>query len=159
MKFSSKIAPSLALLLLINCSGKTDQTDSFDITKSKVNTEEAIKASQRVDLENKGVGPITEVVLNAEIDTDLARTGEGVFKQSCVICHKPDVKFIGPAPKGILDRRSPEWVMNMILNPGRMLRDDPLAKDLFMEFNGTPMSNMGLTEDQARAVLEYFRTI
>ena len=159
MKFSSKIAPSLALLLLINCSGKTDQTDSFDITKSKVNTEEAIKASQRVDLENKGVGPITEVVLNAEIDTDLARTGEGVFKQSCVICHKPDVKFIGPAPKGILDRRSPEWVMNMILNPGRMLRDDPLAKDLFMEFNGTPMSDMGLTEDQARAVLEYFRTI
>lgn len=159
MKFSSKIAPSLALLLLINCSGKTDQTDSFDITKSKVNTEEAIKASQRVDLENKGVGPITELVLNAEIDTDLARTGEGVFRQSCVICHKPDVKFIGPAPKGILDRRSPEWVMNMILNPGRMLRDDPLAKDLFMEFNGTPMSDMGLTEDQARAVLEYFRTI
>lgn len=159
MKFLSRLTPVLAILLLFNCSGKQDQTDSFDITKSKVNTEEVTKPSQRVDLENKGVGPITEVVLAAEIDTDLARTGEGVFKNSCVICHKPDVKFIGPAPKGILDRRSPEWVMNMILNPGRMLRDDPLAKDLFMEFNGTPMSDMGLSEDQARAVLEYFRTI
>lgn len=159
MKFLSRLTPVLAISLLFNCSGKQDQTDSFDITKSKVNTEEVTKPSQRVDLENKGVGPITEVVLAAEIDTDLARTGEGVFKKSCVICHKPDVKFIGPAPKGILDRRSPEWVMNMILNPGRMLRDDPLAKDLFMEFNGTPMSDMGLSEDQARAVLEYFRTI
>lgn len=159
MKFLSRLTPVLAILLLFNCSGKQDQTDSFDITKSKVKTEEVTKPSQRVDLENKGVGPITEVVLAAEIDTDLARTGEGVFKNSCVICHKPDVKFIGPAPKGILDRRSPEWVMNMILNPGRMLRDDPLAKDLFMEFNGTPMSDMGLSEDQARAVLEYFRTI
>lgn len=159
MKFLSRLTPVLAILLLFNCSGKQDQTDSFDITKSKVNTEEVTKPSQRVDLENKGVGPITEVVLATEIDMDLARTGEGVFKNSCVICHKPDVKFIGPAPKGILDRRSPEWVMNMILNPGRMLRDDPLAKDLFMEFNGTPMSDMGLSEEQARAVLEYFRTI
>jgi cytochrome c len=40
-----------------------------------------------------------------------------------------------------------------------MLKDDPLAKDLFMEFNGSPMSNMNLTEEQARAVLEYFRTL
>lgn len=159
MKFLSKLIPILTILLLFNCSGKKDQTDSFDISKSKAKPTEETKASERVDLENKGVGPVTEVVLAAEIDQDLARTGEGVFKQSCVICHKPDVKFIGPAPKGILDRRSPEWVMNMILNPNRMIKDDPLAKDLFMEFNGTPMSNMGLTEEQARAVLEYFRTI
>ena len=40
-----------------------------------------------------------------------------------------------------------------------MLRDDPLAKALFMEFNGSPMSDQGLTEPQARAVLEYFRTL
>jgi len=49
--------------------------------------------------------------------------------------------------------------MNMILNPEGMVEKDSLAMDLFMEFNGTPMTNQNLTKAQARAVLEYFRTI
>jgi hypothetical protein len=49
--------------------------------------------------------------------------------------------------------------MNMILNPDQMVKEDPLAKDLLLEFNGSPMANQGLTEEQARAVLEYFRTL
>lgn len=146
-------------LLFGACGTKKQASDRFDINASTGKEEVEDKASTRVDLENKGVGPIKEVVLAVEIDTDLARTGEGIYKQYCTACHKPDVTFIGPAPKGILKRRSPEWVMNMILNPGRMLRDDPLAKDLFMEFNGSPMANQGLNEQEARAVLEYFRTL
>lgn len=149
----------MSLVLMGSCSSKKDQTDSFDITKSKPKAKDKVKASKRVDLENKGVGPITEVVLSAEVNVELASTGEKVFQRSCIICHKPDEKFIGPAPKDILKRRSPEWVMNMILDPAQMLKEDPLAKDLFMEFNGSPMSDMGLSEEQARAVLEYFRTI
>lgn len=146
-------------LILSACGNKKDKTDSFDINASSKPKTEKEKASTRVELDNKGVGPISSVVLGSEIDNNLARTGEGIYKQYCTACHKPDVTFIGPAPKGILKRRSPEWVMNMILNPGRMIRDDQLAKDLFMEFNGSPMANQGLTEDEARAVLEYFRTL
>ncbi len=149
----------LGLILLTSCGTKKDNTDSFDINANTSKKEEVDKASERVDLENKGVGPITSITLSEEIDQDLARTGEGIYKQYCTTCHKPYDKFIGPAPKGILERRSPEWVMNMILNPGRMIRDDQLAKDLFMEFNGSPMANQGLSEDEARAVLEYFRTL
>ncbi len=74
-------------------------------------------------------------------------------------CHKPDKKFIGPAPKGILAKRSPEWVMNMILNPEEMVQKDPIAKALLVEYNGSPMANQGLTEAEARQVLEYFRTL
>lgn len=74
-------------------------------------------------------------------------------------CHKPDKKFIGPAPKGILERRTPEWIMNMILNPEEMTQKDPLAHALLKEFNGSPMANQGLTEEEARQVLEYFRTL
>jgi cytochrome c2 len=77
----------------------------------------------------------------------------------CLACHRIGKKFIGPPPNGILERRTPEWVMNMILNPQEMVQKDPLAKDLLKEFNGSPMSNQGLTEDQARAILEYFRTL
>lgn len=74
-------------------------------------------------------------------------------------CHKPDKKFIGPAPTGILERRTPEWIMNMILDPEGMTKNDPLAKALLVEFNGSPMANQHLTEEEARQVLEYFRTL
>ena len=85
--------------------------------------------------------------------------GEDVFKKMCTECHRPDKKFIGPAPTGILERRTPEWVMNMILNPEEMVQKDALAKELLIEFNGSPMANQNLSEEDARAVLEYFRTL
>lgn len=159
MKISRLIFSFAIVGLVFSCSGKKDKTDSFNINESKPVATEKEKASTRVDLENKGVGPITSVELSEAIDDGLVAQGKQIFETSCVICHKVESKFIGPALKGVLDRRSPEWVMNMILEPGRMLRDDPLAKDLFMEFNGSPMSDMNLTEEQARAVLEYFRTL
>jgi multidrug efflux system outer membrane protein len=45
--------------------------------------------------------------------------------------------------------------MNMILNPDVMLKEDPLAKDLFVGFNGAPMTNKNLTEEEARAILGF----
>ena len=77
----------------------------------------------------------------------------------CTACHKPNEKFIGPPQAGVLERRTPEWIMNMILNPEVMIVENSLAKELLMEFNGAPMANQNLTEEQARAVLEYFRTL
>jgi len=110
-------------------------------------------------MENIGIGPIKELELPDEIDQEMAKAGEQVYVQMCTACHKPDKKFIGPAPKGILERRSPEWIMNMILNPEEMIMKDPIAKQLLIEYNGAPMANQNLTEEQARQVLEYFRTL
>ena len=47
----------------------------------------------------------------------------------------------------------------MILDPEGMVKNDPLAKKLLMEFNGSPMANQSLTEEETRNVLEYFRTL
>jgi mono/diheme cytochrome c family protein len=107
---------------------------------------------------NKGIGPVTEVLLG-DLDPQMAAEGEDIFKKLCSACHKPEEKFIGPAPKGILDRRSPEWIMNMILNPEKMIQQDPIAKQLLVEANLAPMANQHLTEEQARKILEYFRTL
>lgn len=107
----------------------------------------------------KGVGPVTSVTLGETIDQEMVTEGKAIYDRLCTACHKPDAKFIGPAPKGILDRRSPEWIMNMILNPEEMVQKDPLAKALLIQYNGSPMSNQNLTEEEARAVLEYFRTL
>ena len=49
--------------------------------------------------------------------------------------------------------------MNMILNPEQMVKEDATARKLLMEYNGAPMANQNLTEEQARQVLEYFRTL
>lgn len=47
----------------------------------------------------------------------------------------------------------------MIMNPMEMVQKDPIAKELLMEYNGTPMANQNLTQEETRAVLEYFRTL
>jgi cytochrome c len=103
-----------------------------------------------------GIGPIQEEVALAAIDQALGAEGEAVFTQMCTACHKMDKRHVGPALGGVLNRRNPAWVMNMILNPEAMVKDDPTAKQLFAEYL-SPMANQNLTQEQARAVLEYFR--
>ncbi len=153
-------------VLLLSCGGKEEKKEGFTIDRKKADTEKTvvpetsgIKASERVVLDTKGVGPIQAISLDENIDSEMATQGKEVYDQLCLACHRIGKKFIGPAPNGILERRSPEWVMNMMLNPELMVKEDPLAKELLIEFNGSPMANQGLTEDQARAVLEYFRTL
>ena len=106
-----------------------------------------------------GVGPVKAFTLPAELDQQLVAKGQEIFETKCTACHKVDKKFIGPSPRDILSRRNPAWVMNMILAPGKMVQEDPIAKKLLMDFNGSPMANQNLTEEEARAVLEYFRTL
>ncbi len=146
---------ALAFLFLISCGGgSAEEGEATEAPKSMVAKEEPADP-----MANKGIGPVSSLTLDAEIDMEMAKAGEEVYNKMCTACHKPDKNFIGPAPKGILERRSPEWVMNMILNPEEMIQKDPIAKKLLMEFNGAPMANQNLTEEQARQVLEYFRTL
>ncbi|RIV44279.1 c-type cytochrome [Flagellimonas pelagia] len=169
MKTIIKGMALLFALILMGCGGKKEEKkeEGFSVQRKKAATEQPVetnmanevKASERVDMSTKGVGPIKSVALAQEIDQALAANGKEVYEQMCLACHRIGKKFIGPPPNGVLERRSPEWVMNMILNPQEMVQQDPLAKDLLQEFNGSPMSNQGLTEEQARAILEYFRTL
>lgn len=166
MKKTLKIITVLFVTLLISCGGKEEKKEEAVTYKKKEPIEkketpkvEVVKASEKIDLTNKGVGPITSLELPAEIDEAMVTKGADIFKKMCTACHREGKKFIGPAPNGVLERRTPEWVMNMILNPEEMTQTDPLAKELLIEFNGSPMANQNLSEEEARAVLEYFRTL
>ena len=164
---------SLAVLVfgIMSCGGSendggSDASSSGTTNSAPDKTEEAapktdsnVPASERVDLENKGIGPITNVELGEEIDRKMAVKGKEIYDTKCIACHSVDTKLIGPPQKGILERRTPEWVMNMIMNPTEMLEKDPLAKDLLEEFNNTPMLDQNISEDEARALVEYFRTL
>ncbi len=135
------------------------ETPKTETTTSTSGEDKVVPASQRITLDDKGVGQIKELTLPAEIDTEMAAAGAALFKTNCTACHKVDKRFIGPAPKGIMERRSPEWIMNMILDPQLMVEQDRCAKDLLVEFNGAAMANQNLTVEQARSILEYFRTL
>ena len=108
-------------------------------------------------MEDKGIGPVKSVTLGP-IDEAMAAKGKEVYALKCTACHKVEKRFIGPSPQGILDRRTPEWVMNMILNPEVMVKENAIARQLLAEYIA-PMANQNLTEEEARAVLEYFRTL
>ena len=142
---------------LTSCGGdSTSSTTSSTGEKPKSMLADPADADPLI---NKGVGPIKEVKLDPEIDQELVAKGKEVYELKCSACHKADKKFIGPAPAGIMKRRSPEWIMNMILDPEKMVKEDPIAKDLLIEYNMSPMANQNLTEEEARSILEYFRTL
>ena len=139
----------ISILLIVGCSKSSKTADNKTVTEEKT-----------VDpLSNIGIGPISNVDLSPEIDQILAASGKEIYDLKCIACHKTTEKFIGPAPSGIMDRRNPVWIMNMILNPDEMILNDPIARDLLIEYNYAPMANQSLTEEEARAILEYFRTI
>ena len=152
MKISIKLVLTFTIItLLTSCGGGSDQ-------KTTQSSSTAPMTNDQDPMTNKGIGPVKQVTLG-EINPTIAAEGEQIYKSMCSACHKPAEKFIGPAPKGIMERRSPEWIMNMILNPEEMVKSDPIAKKLLADYNFAPMANQHLTEEQARKVLEYFRTI
>ncbi|MEM9078560.1 MAG: cytochrome c [Bacteroidota bacterium] len=160
----SRISLFCTLLLfsfLLSCGGKKDEKkDSFEVSRTKSEDKKAATSEGvPVDLNNKGIGPIEELTFAEEIDTEMAARGEAQFNAICVACHMVDQRMIGPAMKGVYERRSPEWVMNMMLNPNGMLKEDPIAKALLKEYNNAIMLNQNLTEEEARDLAEYLRTL
>lgn len=147
--------PALLLgLFLASCGGGTTSDETDEVPTSMLAAEVSTDP-----MKNKGIGPISSITLADEVDVEMAEAGRVLFEQMCTACHKPDRNFIGPAPKDVLTRRTPEWIMNMMLNPEEMTQKDPIAKELLLEFNGMPMTNQSLSEEQARQMLEYFRTL
>ena len=167
MKIAFKSVALLFSIVLMSCGGKEEKKEGFSVDRSKTTEKAAeaepqideVPASQRITLDNKGVGEIKEITLDPEIDMEMAAAGEAIYNSNCTACHKLDKRFIGPSPKGIMERRSPEWIMNMILNPKLMTEQDRCAKDLLIEFNGAAMANQNLTVEETRSILEYFRTL
>lgn len=160
MKKSFQLLGIFGLAVAMSCGASSEQKDDNVAVEELPVVEEVETTIETSDtMDDKGIGPVTSVEFEEAINEEMAAKGEALYGQMCTACHKPEVKFIGPAQKGVLDRRSPEWIMNMILNPQEMLEKNETAKALLKEYNNVPMTDMGLTEDQARSIVEYFRKL
>lgn len=135
---------ALPLMLLMACS----PADS---------PEEAPNAPGLSEFElEHGIGPVKQEVVLGEIDAERVALGKSVFEVKCTACHKVGERYIGPDLAGVTQRRSPTYVMNMILNPSEMTQKHPDARSLLAEFLA-PMPFQNVTEEDARNIVEYLR--
>ena len=93
----------------------------------------------------------------APVAQALVERGRGLFKtKGCSACHAFGRKVTCPDLKGVTMRRTSEWMQHQILHPEIMTKEDPISHQLLATYN-LQMPNQGLNEDEARAVIEFFK--
>jgi len=137
--------------ILMNCGGGDNEAGK-EASAPKVSPD-GITENQ---LKN-GIGPIAAFTLEP-LNQALVEKGHGVFDVKCVACHKVNERLVGPPLAGVTVKRSPSFIMNMILNPDEMVKKHPEVKAMLAEFY-VPMTFQNVTEEDARAILEYLRTL
>jgi hypothetical protein len=105
----------------------------------------------------QGIGPVRDLEL-AALDDSLVEEGRIVFGRKCTPCHRLSARMVAPPLGDVLERRRPEFVMNMILNADEMVERHPVIRQLLSEYF-TPMPVLVDDHSEARAILEYLRSV
>jgi len=176
MKFKYLFILIIGLTFLnISCSNRKYQTEKQpapDISENPA-AQQKIKAEKQSEQsssstqtapkpkyeypDDNGIGPIKEVKLGS-LNKSLAEKGEKIFKTKCVACHQLDSRLVGPPLRNVTKKNTPAFIMNYLLNTVDMQKKDPIMKKLVDEYK-VVMPDQQLTKDDAREILEYFRSI
>ena len=83
--------------------------------------------------------------------------GKTLFNNNCEPCHSPGSDIIvGPGLKGILERRSIDWLIPWVQNSQKVIAsDDPYAVKLYNQYGKTTMQSFDLTADEVKAIFAY----
>jgi mono/diheme cytochrome c family protein len=144
-------------LLGWGCSSSSSKSETGNQKSQSENVQKTSDGLTPFQLKN-GIGPITQEVKVGPLDQKLVSQGEDLFENKCSSCHKIGQRYVGPDLKEVTSRRTPAYIMNMMMNPEGMIQKHPVAHKLLEKF-ATPMANMHVTKDQARAIVEYFRSV
>ena len=143
-----------AAFATIACSGAGgDATPSTTAAAAPATTQGGLTPIQ---IEHR-ICPVTAPITVGPVNHDMAERGEHLFEQKCSACHKMGERYVGPPLGEVTKRRTPAFVMNMVLNPQGMVEKHPVTRKLLGEFF-VQMPNQQLTQDEARTVVEYLRT-
>lgn len=141
-------------LITLSCTKKEDR-----VSTPTGQTNPSAAANESGDAHKGiGVGPVSKLDIPPEIDAKMVTSGKAAFESKCSACHKFGERYVGPDLKSVTERRNPEWIMNMMLNPIEMTQKDETAKALLGEYM-TQMTFQNVSQDEARQILEYFRSI
>lgn len=105
-----------------------------------------------------GFGPIKKKLYLLPIDKAMADEGQKIFESKCAACHKLDERYVGPAQRDVLRRITPEFFMNMVINPEENLEKHPHTKEMLAQYM-QKMTNQNINLEDARKLLEYFRLL
>ncbi|WP_299823842.1 cytochrome c [uncultured Pontibacter sp.] len=141
--------------ILMSCSSGDGENQSTEAQEEPGLAQQS--SNEPAEDDGKGIGPVSSIEVSAEIDDALAAEGKSIFESKCSACHQlTDQKVVGPGLLGVTEKRKPEWIMNMVINPEEMTKKDPTAKKLLAE-HLTQMTNQDIAEKDARAILEFLR--
>ena len=143
-----------ALALVTGCGGDSSESNTSNQTQT-MNTNPSGLSDW--ELEN-GFGPVKKKLNLGPIDKSMAAEGEKIFKSKCASCHKLDERYTGPAQRNVLQRVTPEFFMNTVLNPDENLEKHPHSKEMLAQYM-TKMTNQNVNLKDARSLLEYFRVL
>ena len=153
------ILPLAIASFLVSSVRLIDKSNSNTVVTSNTATDKIIFVDyQNPHGKDLGIGPIKKVDLGP-INAKMVGEGKSLFNTKCSVCHEMSQKKIGPPLGGITKQRTPEFIMNLLLNTVEMQKNDPVIKGLIKEYNNLPMPNPSLTQKQARSVLEYLRSV
>lgn len=144
--------------LFIACSSNDDSQNKIASSAKKSSMKERLAAKFGLtlfELEN-GIGPVKEKLNLGSIDQAKVKEGEAIFNQKCTQCHKLDERYTGPALREVTKRRTPEYILNQIMNPEEMTKRHPEAKKLLAQY-ANQMTFQNITLDDAKKVLEFLR--
>lgn len=145
----------LAALVFLSACGDSGENK----TTTDTQVVEKTNPSGLTDWEmESGFGPVKKKLNLGPINEELSKEGEAIFDTKCITCHKLDERYTGPAQRDVLQRISPEFFMNMVVNPDENIEKHPRAKKLLAEYMNK-MTNQNVTLKDARALLEYFRVL
>ena len=157
MNALTRAGTALATALLVSACGGGEPESAPQQSASAAAAGPAAGAPlTAVELE-QGIGPIRDMELGP-IDAELVATGEEAFTLKCSACHKIEERYVAPPLGDVLTTRRPEFVMNMILNATEMVQRHPEVQKLLAEYY-TPMTIQVTEEAEARAILEYLRSV
>ena len=107
---------------------------------------------------DKGIGPVKNVELGP-INKKMVDDGKKIFISKCIVCHEMDQKKVGPPLRNVTKVRTPEFIMNLLVNSVQMQKENSIIKDLLKKYNNVPMPDPAITQAQARTILEYLRSV
>lgn len=102
------------------------------------------------------LGVIFMFILNVT-PTLAQEDAKALFRQNCASCHSIEQDLVGPALKGVTERRDSAWLYGFIINSQEMIQaGDPIAVELFNRFNKVPMpSHPHLSTEEITAILNH----
>lgn len=134
---------------VVGCGGGSSSTAGGDAKPATTSSSAAIPATSAYDQ-----GPRA---FESPVDKALAEAGEKLFQtKGCTACHTFGKRATGPDLAGVTQRRTAQWMEQQILHPEKMVKEDPIARQLFAQF-ALQMTNQGLTPEEAKSVIEYLK--